>query len=199
MPTAPEASRHGEQVIPCGEDVVERAAALGQQLAKDAGDAARPPAAGEHVRRDRDVARCGHLSRDPLVVGPVADRIVNEHHAGKRSTAVGNTAQRVDWPAGGVDRDGFHVINLKVASTPARSSRAEESCSLVLREATPDSERLLEPQGVVATLDADLTHRTDGLRPALPAEARLPTFTLWREERRRILAAAARAALPRPQ
>ena len=102
-------------MIPRGEDVVERTAALGQQLAKDAGDAARPPAAGEHVRRDRDVARRGYLSRDPLIVGPVADSIVYEHDAGKRSTAVGNTAQRVDWPAGGVDRDGFHVINLNVA------------------------------------------------------------------------------------
>ena len=115
MPTAPEDFRHGEQVIARGEDVVERTAALGQQLAKDAGDATCPPAAGEHVRRDGDVSRRGDLSRDRLVVGPVADSVVYEHDAGKRSMAVGNTAQRVDRPAGGVDRDGFHVINLNVA------------------------------------------------------------------------------------
>ncbi len=119
--------RHGEQVIAGGQDVVERTAALGQQLAEDTRDAAGPAAAREHVRRDGDVSRCGDPTRDRLVVRPVAERVMDQHHPRPWPLAVGNTQQRIDRSVRGVDRDGLHAHNLAVTTARRRGARWDQS------------------------------------------------------------------------
>ena len=45
----------------------------------------------------------------PIVVGPVADGIVDHHHPRPRPLPAGNAEQRVDRTVRGVDRDGLHA------------------------------------------------------------------------------------------
>jgi len=95
-------------VIAGGQDVVQGAAAFGQQLAHDTGNAAGHPAAGEHVRRDGDVSSRRDPTRDRVLVRSVPESIVDDHHAWPWTIALGHVQQRVDRTVRGVDGDGLH-------------------------------------------------------------------------------------------
>ena len=113
------ALRHRLHVIAGGEDVVEGAAPLGEQLAEDPGDAASAAAARVHVRRDRDESRRGDPRRRRLVVRAVPDRVVHHDHARPGALAVGHAEQCIDRAVRGVDPDRRHV---RQSTEPSRYS-----------------------------------------------------------------------------
>ena len=80
----------GLQVIAGRQHVVQRAAALGQQLAHDPGDASDAAAPRVHVRSQRHVSCPGDVVVGRLLVRSVADRVVDHHHTRPRALPVGD-------------------------------------------------------------------------------------------------------------
>jgi hypothetical protein len=95
-------------VVAGGQHVVQRPSTFGEQLAHHLGDAARPAAASEQVRRQRDVSGRSNMAVDRFFVRSVADGVMNHDHAWPGALAVGDVEQGVDRAGRGVDLDCRH-------------------------------------------------------------------------------------------
>ena len=102
------AFRQGVEVIAGSQHIVQRPSPFGQHFADDLGDASRPAAPGEQIRRQRDVSGRSDMAVDRFFVRSVAHSVMNHDHARPGALAVGDVEQGIDRAGRGVDLDCRH-------------------------------------------------------------------------------------------